>query len=292
MLVRTNIIVETVVLSAMLVGFLYALYRLSQSHEVLYQSYDGSQTITVIDDYRNHQRCLLFTGKGASAKKETCVNLKYPQKLAFPYYKMMLLPTLWQTQPEHILVIGLGGGVLSETYSYLYPKAIVDSVEINPEIINIATKYFKFQTSSHKKIYQQDAVSFVKQALQTASKKYDIILLDAFDASYIPASLRTEEFLKDVKRLLKPQGVLAANVFHNSIFYQEQRKLFTTVFKNHAISRHTKSENRILLGFESSNLLSGTYKSKPDENLLKSFDIKDSHISLEFYTGEIMSPFI
>ena len=47
-------------------------------------------------------------------------------------------------------------------------------------------------------------------------------MLDAFDHEYIPEHLLTQEFLKEVKSLLAPGGVLAANTFSSSRLYDHE----------------------------------------------------------------------
>jgi spermidine synthase len=47
---------------------------------------------------------------------------------------------------------------------------------------------------------------------ELATASADVVVLDAFDGGHIPAELTTREFLTDVARVLRPDGVLLSNV--------------------------------------------------------------------------------
>jgi spermidine synthase len=83
----------------------------------------------------------------------------------------------------------------------------------------------------------------VKRALRE-QKNYDLIMLDAFDHEYIPEHLLTQEFLKEVKALLAPGGVLAANTFSSSRLYDHESTTYASVFPEFF---NLKKENRVII---------------------------------------------
>ena len=66
-------------------------------------------------------------------------------------------------------------------------------------------------------------------------QRYDLIMLDAFDHEYIPEHLLTQEFLQEVKSLLAPGGVLAANTFSSSRLYDHESTTYAAVFGSSSI---------------------------------------------------------
>ena len=60
--------------------------------------------------------------------------------------------------------------------------------------------------------------------------KYDLIMLDAFDHEYIPEHLLTKEFLSEVKKVMMPGGVLAANTWSASRLYDHESATYESVF--------------------------------------------------------------
>jgi spermidine synthase len=142
---------------------------------------------------------------------------------------MMLGSLYLQPQPGKILIIGLGGGSLPTALSQIFPKAEIDVIEIDPAVVRVARKYFSFQTDSRMKVFEEDGRVFVKRAMKKGTK-YDLIMLDAFDHEYIPEHLLTREFLSEVKKILTPEGVMAANTWSGSRLYDHESATYESVF--------------------------------------------------------------
>jgi spermidine synthase len=70
---------------------------------------------------------------------------------------------------------------------------------------------------------------FVKRAIRLGAR-YDVIVLDAFEADYIPEHLSTVEFLGLVKRLLATGGTLAANTWAAPAVTQREIATYQAVF--------------------------------------------------------------
>jgi len=110
------------------------------------------------------------------------------------------------------LVIGLGIGTA--------PKALMAHginttiVELDPVVHQFATKYFDLP-GVHTAVLQ-DAVSWVdRQAAQDTSEqqqpKYDYIIHDVFTGGAEPLALFTDEFIRNLRSLLNPDGSIAIN---------------------------------------------------------------------------------
>jgi spermidine synthase len=183
------------------------------------------RNITVYES--DDERCMRFT-KQVSAR-QSCISLKDPNYLVFDYTKMMLGALYLQPGPDKVLIIGLGGGTLPSTLSRILPKAKIDTVEIDPAVVRVAQKYFNFRTTPTVTVSEEDGRVFVKRAIKKGNK-YDLIMLDAFDHDYIPEHLLTQEFLREVKKVMTPGGVLAANTWSSSRFYDHESATYESVF--------------------------------------------------------------
>lgn len=173
------------------------------------------------------ERCMRFTKQLTS--RQTCMSLKDPDHLVFNYTRMILGALYLQREPDKILIIGLGGGTLPSTLSKIFPKAKIDAVEIDPAVVLVAKKYFNFRVTSSMNVFEDDGRVFVKRAGRRGTK-YDLIILDAFDHDYIPEHLLTQEFLKEVKTIMTPDGVLAANTWSQSRLYDYESATYESVF--------------------------------------------------------------
>jgi spermidine synthase len=116
-------------------------------------------------------------------------------------------------------------------------------VEIDPAVADVATKFFRFQPARNTTLHFQDGRVFVKRAARKGAT-YDLIILDAFDHMYVPEHLLTQEFLREVRSLLSPQGVVAANTFSSSRLYDSESATYSTVFGPFF---NLKSDNRVIL---------------------------------------------
>ena len=129
--------------------------------------------------------------------------------------------------PE-VLLVGLGRGELVDRYhSY---ASNIDIVEINPEIVEMAKKFFGF--NYNYSIYTQDGRYYITHS----KKKYDIIVLDAYRGQVLPAHMVTVEMFEATKKLLNPDGILIMNVamggYENNTYEKALYKTLKINFPN------------------------------------------------------------
>lgn len=131
-----------------------------------------------------------------------------PAELAAEYTKMYHLQRHFV--PNFARTLMIGGGAFSYPKSYLktYPAASIDVVEIDPQLTDIAKKYFALSDSPQLKIINEDGRTF----LNRNSQKYDAILVDAFkDFTPVP-QLATREAVQKMADSLTDNGILITNI--------------------------------------------------------------------------------
>jgi spermidine synthase len=211
-----------------------ATQKLIHSEKSLYRE------VFVYED--GNTRCLCFT-RLCTIGRQTCIDLKQPDRLVFEYTQMMLGALYLNPDPHSILIIGLGGGTLPRTLEKLLPEADIDVVEIDPAVVAVAGQYFGFRQDERIHLTVQDGRAYVRQALR-ASKRYELIMLDAYEHQYIPEHMLTREFLTEVRSLLQPAGIVAANTFSSSRLYQNESVTYRSVFGQFY---NLRSGNRVIL---------------------------------------------
>ncbi|GHE93629.1 spermidine synthase [Thalassotalea profundi] len=212
--------------------------------EIVHKERSMYRNILVED---SHQlRCLKFNEKN-NKTNQSCLYKNDPQRLVFNYTKLLFSSLLvLEKAPERVLIIGLGGGTMSNTIHQLYPNAIIENVEIDPAVIKVAQQYFGFIENERISSTAADGRIFIKRAA-IKKQKYDWIILDAFNGDYIPEHLLTKEFLQESKDLLTEGGVITANTFSVSGLYAHESATYKAVFGDFFNVRNNKNSNRVIL---------------------------------------------
>jgi spermidine synthase len=196
-----------------------------QAETILHEERSLYRNILVYQD--GQQRCLKF-GRKEDAR-QTCRMQDDPDQLIFSYTKSMMGSLYLNPSPQRVLIIGLGGGTLPGALRKIVPAAQIDVVEIDPAVTRVAYKYFGFTPGTLTQVHEQDGRVFVKKKLREKTT-YDLVMLDAFTDQYIPEHLLTQEFLQEVKGIMTPTGVLAANTFSHSGLYHHESATYASVF--------------------------------------------------------------
>jgi len=223
-----------------LVGLTYAAVGEAQTQRLIHSQRSLYREVLVYETSR--ERCMCFT-RYCKVGRQSCMNVDDPDRIVMNYPQMMLSALFVDPSPRSILIVGLGGGTIPRTLERLLPQAQIDVVEIDPAVIKVARDYFAFRESGRVRVYEADGRVFVKRALRE-NRRYDLIMLDAFDHEYIPEHLLTQEFLREVRSLLADDGVLAANTFSSSRLYDHESTTYASVFPDFF---NLKRENRVIL---------------------------------------------
>jgi len=140
-------------------------------------------------------------------------DLKDPYYLDYEYIRIYEELMRWRMNRVgtlNTLFIGGGGYTLPRCLELMYPKAEIDVVEIDPEITQIVHQYLGVPKDTRIRSFNEDGRWFVMNSPDEG--KYDFIVGDAFNDLSIPYHLTTKEFALQMARLLKPDGILMANV--------------------------------------------------------------------------------
>lgn len=213
------------VLVALLLGLVagmpaQAQQRLLHQERSLYRNIFVTQT--------DNEICMLFRYP-VPLGRESCRLTNDPNKLIFDYTQMMMAGLYVNPKPGKLLIIGEGGGTIPTALQEMFPDMQIDLVEIDAAVDRVAKRFFDFKPGPKMRVIIEDGRVFVKR-MRLQNPQYNMIMLDAFDADYIPEHLLTREFLQEVKSILAPDGVLVANTFSNSALYDYESVTYRAVF--------------------------------------------------------------
>ncbi len=174
--------------------------------QIVFQGTNSDHPLIVSDQYP--LRSLRFTGKS----RQSCINLQQPHTLQLAYTRWMMSALLFSGRPKRMLLLGLGGGALVHFLLHHHPHLQIDVVEKSEKVIELARKYFGIPVQKHLHIHHQDAESFCSRS-KAAPNRYDLILIDIFDADAMAQPMYRHNFFSNLCILLTEKGVLAANLW-------------------------------------------------------------------------------
>jgi spermidine synthase len=188
-------------------------------------------------------RTLYFSPGGA---RQSVVKPGDPDHLELPYARTALAGLALCEDPRRILVVGLGGGTLPSFLRKHYPNVRIDVVDIDPEVVEVAKKFFGFREDPGMQAHVDDGRRFIENIREPV---YDVIFLDAFGTDSVPAHLTTHEFLRAVRRAVMPDGVVVGNVWSRSSnpLYDSMVRTYQEAFDELFILDVPGGANKILL---------------------------------------------
>lgn len=185
----------------------------------------------------------LSFGKTGYYAGQTIVDLRNIHRHVMEYSHLAFAGLLFRPAPQRVCVIGVGGAVIPRAMERCFPGVQIDCIDIDPEVITVARKYFFWQPSSNVRMYAMDGRSFINWVIANRLPGYDWVILDAFNDNYVPFHLTTEEFFTNVKRVLAPDGVLTMNMFIDDDLYGYEARTVNRVFGNVSAFAGHKSGN-------------------------------------------------
>jgi spermidine synthase len=144
------------------------------------------------------------------------------------YTRVMSLAAIYPQDVKRVLVLGLGGGSIPVYLDHFLPDATIDTVELDPGVIDVAKKDFGIRETNRFHLIENDGRVF----LNRHTEPYDIIMVDAFTGSYIPFNLMTKEFYQLVRSRLAPHGVAAINLIPSEKLFDSNVRTLKLAFDN------------------------------------------------------------
>lgn len=206
---------------------------------------EPSEFAPIVVFEQHGERCMNFN-EIEGGGRQTCIQLNDPEKMVFEYTRLMMSALFVNPEPKNVLIIGLGGGTLPQALHKVLPAATIDSVEIDPAVVKVAQRYFGYQLGPRQRVFVEDGRAFVERALQEG-RRYDMVMLDAFDADYIPAHLLTLEFFEQIRGVLAPDGVVVGNSFAQSHMYERESATYAAAFGDFFNLRAGLEGNRVII---------------------------------------------
>lgn len=163
-----------------------------------------------------------------------------------PYINYFLIPYLMNPKIENILLIGLGSGKIVNDFEFVFDDLkSIDVVDLEENIVEIATNYFGFKQSEKFNFILQDGITY----LRNNKKKYDLIVVDVANNDGIDLRFLNDEYFKSIKKSLKKGGMFVSNMcaspdFENkkNIFFNDFMPIYQSNFRNNYVFKGDYSD--------------------------------------------------
>ena len=135
-----------------------------------------------------------------------------PWALELEYTRDLMAPLLLRGGPEwprSVLQVGLGAGSVTKFLHRHRPEARITVVEIDPLVVTAALQYFRLPDEGpNLRIVLGDGADYVA----TKDRRYDLIVVDGYDAKGRAGMLDSEPFYVNCRRRLTAEGMLSVNL--------------------------------------------------------------------------------
>jgi spermidine synthase len=159
-----------------------------------------------------------------------------PWALELDYTREMMACLLLRPEPDwprRALLIGLGAGSLTKFLHRHRPDARLTVVEIEPQVVATAHHCFKLPDEDERlRISIGDGADFVA----ATRARFDLILVDGFDADARTGMLDTLPFYANCRSRLSDEGLLVTNLISKRRDFRESLARLQAAFDGRALA--------------------------------------------------------
>ena len=234
-------------------------------------TYEGESVYNYLQVYEDDRQIALssnviFGVQSVYLKDGTLTGMYYDYALAAPF-----MSGVYKNESNDMLILGMGTGTYATQCEKYFSgeRMTIEGVEIDEKITELSKKYF--HASDKIKVTTYDGRAY----LNAIDKKYDVIMVDAYQDITIPFQMSSREFFTLVKNHLKENGVMVVNMnmrgsgegsindYLSDTIASVFREVYTVDVKN--------SSNRELFASNSGKMKESltTNLTKADDNALK-----------------------
>ena len=234
-------------------------------------TYEGESVYNYLQVYEDDRQIALSTNvifgvQSVYLKDGTLTGMYYDYALAAPF-----MSGVYKNESNDMLILGMGTGTYATQCEKYFSgeRMTIEGVEIDEKITELSKKYF--HASDKIKVTTYDGRAY----LNAIDKKYDVIMVDAYQDITIPFQMSSREFFTLVKNHLKENGVMVVNMnmrgsgegsindYLSDTISSVFREVYTVDVKN--------SSNRELFASNSGKMKESltTNLTKADDNALK-----------------------
>ncbi len=135
-----------------------------------------------------------------------------PYAIDLEYVQQMMMWTLFNPAPRHIVQLGLGAAALTKFCHRHFPDANVTAVELDGAVIAACRSSFCLPSNdSRLSVLEMDAMAFVQDVRNHGT--VDVLQVDLYDAQAHGPVYESQDFYQACADCLAPHGIMTVNLF-------------------------------------------------------------------------------
>lgn len=169
-------------------------------------TYEGESIYNYLQVKEDDENVILSTnvlfGVQSILKKDgELTGMYYDYAMAAPF-----MTSVNEKEKLDVLILGMGTGTYATQCRRYFSNMNIEGVEIDQKITDLARKYFELPKAVKVTTYDGRAY------LNAVNKKYDVIMVDAYQDITIPFQMSSVEFFRMVREHLTEDGVMVVNM--------------------------------------------------------------------------------
>lgn len=234
-------------------------------------AYEGESVYNYLQVKENEKDVILSTNvlfgvQSIRKKEETLTGMYYDYAMMAPF-----MAGVEEKENFEVLILGMGTGTYAAQCSRYFPEISIEGVEIDEKITKLALEYFALPEIIPVATYDGRAY------LNVNDKKYNVIMVDAYQDITIPFQMSSIEFFSLVREHLKEDGVMVVNMNmqgqKEGNINQYLSDTIANVFENVYTVDVARSTNRELFASSSKTVLE---TAKKNIDILKKQDLESA----------------
>lgn len=136
------------------------------------------------------------------------MQLLRPDALELDYTRLVMGWLMLRPAAQALAMIGLGGGSIAKFCHRHLPRTALVVVEIDPRVIALREAFLVPPDDARFRVIEGDGAQFIA----STDERFDVLMVDAFDADGMPAALGTQRFYDDCLDALTADGLFVINL--------------------------------------------------------------------------------
>jgi spermidine synthase len=162
------------------------------------------------------------------------MRLARPYALELEYTREMMLPLALRPEgwPRSVLQVGLGAASITRFLWRNRPAARQVVVELREDVVHACGQFFRLPDDPRVAVELGDGAAYMARD----GERFDLVLVDGYDARGRVGALDTEHFYADCARRLQRGGMLATNLLSRHRGVEASLQRARAGFEGHALA--------------------------------------------------------